>query len=264
VIVAPLPAVAEAWPAGMLVAVGLFGLAIGSFLNVVIVRVPAGRSIWRPRSACPRCRALLSWYDNIPVLSFLLLRGRCRTCGLPISWRYPIVEAITAVALVLAYLAFGPTTEFVVAGVLLAALVAITAIDLQHLLIPDVITLPGILVGLAANLATGRISWLESVIGIILAGGLFLAIILVSGGGMGGGDLKLGAMLGAFLGWKALLFALFVAVVVAGVFGVALLASGLRGRKDAVPFGPFLAMGGAMALFWGERVFGWYVSGFGG
>ena len=166
-------------------------------------------------------------------------------------------------ALVLAYLAFGPTTEFVVAGVLLAALVAITAIDLQHLLIPDVITLPGILVGLAANLATGRISWLESVIGIILAGGLFLAIILVSGGGMGGGDLKLGAMLGAFLGWKALLFALFVAVVVAGVFGVALLASGLRGRKDAVPFGPFLAMGGAMALFWGERVFGWYVSGFG-
>ena len=262
--VAPLQALADAWPAGMLAAVVLFGLVIGSFLNVVIVRVPAGRSLWRPRSACPRCSALLSWYDNIPVLSFLVLRGRCRTCGVPIAWRYPIVEAVTAVALVLAYLAFGPTAEFVVASVLLAALIAISAIDLQHLLIPDVITLPGILVGLVANVATGRMSWIDSVLGITLASGLFLAIILVSRGGMGGGDLKLGAMLGAFLGWKALLFALFVAVILGGVLGIALVASGLRGRKDAVPFGPFLAVGGAMALFWGERVFGWWVGGFGG
>ena len=151
-----------------------------------------------------------------------------------------------------------------VASVLLAALIAITAIDLQHLLIPDVITLPGILVGLVANVATGRMSWIDSVLGIALASGLFLAIILVSRGGMGGGDLKLGAMLGAFLGWKALLFALFVAVILGGVLGIALVASGLRGRKDAVPFGPFLAVGGAMALFWGERVFGWWVGGFGG
>lgn len=263
-IVATLRAVADAWPAGMLAAVVLFGLAIGSFLNVVIVRVPERRSLWRPRSACPGCSAQLAWHDNIPVLSFLVLRGRCRMCGMPIAWRYPVVEAVTAVALVSAYVACGPTAEFIVAGALLAALIVITAIDLQRQLIPDVITLPGIVVGLVANLATGRISWLDSVVGIVLAGSLFLAIILASGGGMGGGDLKLGAMLGAFLGWKALLFALFVAVVLGGILAIVLLASGLRGRKDPIPFGPFLATGGAMALFWGERVVSWYVSGFGG
>ena len=263
-IVASLQVVADAWPAGMLVLVSLFGLAIGSFLNVVIARVPAGRSLVRPGSACPGCSAPLAWYDNIPVLSFFVLRGRCRACGMAISWRYPVVEAVTAAALVLAYVALGPTAEFVVAGVLLPTLIVITAIDLQHQLIPDAITLPGILAGLLLNLATGRISWVESVIGILLAGGLFLAIILASRGGMGGGDLKFGAMLGAFLGWKALLFALFVAVVSGGVLGIALLASGLRGRKDPIPFGPFLAAGGAMALFWGARVVGWYVSGFGG
>ena len=261
-IVAPPPTVADSWPAGIVVAVALFGLAIGSFLNVVIARLPAGRSLVRPRSTCPGCSALLTWYDNIPVLSFLALRGRCRTCGMRISWRYPIVEMVTAVVLVLAYVALGPTADFAVAVVLLPALIAITGIDLQHQLIPDAITLPGILVGLLLNLATGRMSWVESVIGIFLGGGLFFLIILVSRGGMGGGDLKLGAMLGAFLGWKALLFGLFVAIVLGGVIGAAFLATGVRGRKDPIPFGPFLAAGGAMALVWGERAFSWWVRGF--
>ena len=262
-IVSTLQTVADAWPAGALAAVLLFGLAIGSFLNVVIVRVPEGRSLWRPRSACPGCSAQLAWHDNIPVLSFLLLRGRCRGCGMRISRRYPIVEGVMGVALVSAYVAFGPTADFVVAGVLLATLIVITAIDLDRQLIPDVITLPGIVAGLALNLATGRISWFDSVVGILLGGGLFLVIILVSRGGMGGGDLKLGAMLGAFLGWKALLLALFVAVVLGGVVAIVFLASGLRGRKDPIPFGPFLAIGGAVAIFWGERIVSWYLSGFG-
>jgi leader peptidase (prepilin peptidase) / N-methyltransferase len=262
VILAPPPTVADSWPAGIVGAVALFGLAIGSFLNVVIARLPAGRSLVRPRSTCPGCSALLKWYDNIPVLSFLVLRGRCRTCGMTISWRYPIVEMVTAVVLVIAYVALGPTADFAVAVVLLPALIAITGIDLQHQLIPDAITLPGILVGLLLNLATGRMSWVESVIGISLGGGLFFLIILVSRGGMGGGDLKLGAMLGAFLGWKALLFGLFVAIVLGGVIGTAFLATGVRGRKDPIPFGPFLAAGGAMALVWGERAFSWWVRGF--
>ena len=262
-IVASLPAVAAAWPAGVLVAVGLFGLVIGSFLNVVIVRVPEGRSLWRPRSACPRCGAQLAWHDNIPVLSFLLLHSRCRSCRAPISWRYPVVEIANALALVSAYVAFGPTAEFLVAGALLAALIVVMAIDLQLQLIPDVITIPGIVVGLLANIVTGHVSWLESLIGIVGAGGLFLLIILVSGGGMGGGDMKLAAMLGAFLGWKALLVALFVAIVLGGVVAVALLTLRLRGRKDPVPFGPFLAVGGVMGLFWGTRVFAWYAGGFG-
>ena len=257
-----LQAVAEAWPAGTLVAVVLFGLAIGSFLNVVIIRVPEGRSLWHPRSACPGCSAQLAWHDNIPVLSFLWLRGRCRQCGMRISRRYPIVEAVTSAALAAAYLAFGPTGDFIVAAVLLATLVVVTAIDLQHQLIPDVITLPGIAVGLLANVAIGHVSWRESVIGIVVGGGLFLVIILVSRGGMGGGDMKLGAMLGAFLGWKALLFALLGAIVLGGVVGVAVLVSGLRGRKDPIPCGPFLAVGGAMALFWGERIMDWWLSGF--
>jgi leader peptidase (prepilin peptidase) / N-methyltransferase len=260
--VTTLQAVADAWPAGMLVAVVLFGLAIGSFLNVVIVRVPEGRSLWHPRSACPGCSAQLAWHDNIPVLSFLWLRGRCRRCGIRISPRYPIVEGVTAAALAAVYLAFGPTGDFMVAAVLLATLVVVTAIDLKHQLIPDVITLPGIVVGLAANLAIGHVSWLDSVIGIVMGGGLFLVIILVSRGGMGGGDMKLGAMLGAFLGWKALLFALFAAIVLGGVVAIAVLVSGLRGRKDPIPFGPFLAAGGAMALFWGERIINWWLSGF--
>lgn len=262
-IVSTLQAVADAWPAGALAAVLLFGLAIGSFLNVVIVRVPEGRSLWHPRSACPGCSAQLAWHDNIPVLSFLLLRGRCRGCGMRISRRYPIVEGVMDVALVSAYVAFGLTADFVVAGVLLAALIVITAIDLDRQLIPDVITLPGIVAGLALNLATGRISWFDSVLGILLGGGLFLVIILVSRGGMGGGDLKLGAMLGAFLGWKALLLALFVAVVLGGVVAIVFLTTGLRGRKDPIPFGPFLAVGGAVAIFWGERIVSWYLSGFG-
>jgi leader peptidase (prepilin peptidase)/N-methyltransferase len=218
----------------------------------------------RPGSACPGCSALLKWYDNIPVLSFLALRGRCRACGMPISWRYPIVEMVTAIVLVLAYVVLGATANFVVAVVLLPALIAITGIDLEHQLIPDAITLPGILAGLLLNLATGRISWIDSTVGILVGGGVFLVIILGSRGGMGGGDLKLGAMLGAFLGWKALVFALFVAIVSGGVVGAVLLAAGLRSRKDPIPFGPFLAAGGAMALFWGERVFDWWMGGLGG
>jgi len=257
VIVAPFEAIVDVF-------IGLFGLALGSFLNVVIARIPVGGSLVHPPSACPGCSAPLTWYDNIPVLSFVALRGHCRACGMHISWRYPIVEVGTAAVLVLAWVAFGPSAEFLVACVLLPALVAMTAIDLQHQMIPDAITLPGIPVGLVINVATGRISWLDSVIGILAGGGLFLLIILASRGGMGGGDMKLGALLGAFLGWKALLFALFVAIVLGGAVGAVLLATGRRGRKDPIPFGPFLAAGGAMALFWGEQAFAWWMGGFGG
>ena len=239
----------------------VFGLVLGSFLNVVTARLPERRSLWAPRSACPGCGAQIAWYDNVPLLSFALLRGRCRACAAPIPWRYPLVEAITGALFGAAWLEFGPTSEFVVAGALLAALVAITAIDLRHQIIPDAITLPGILAGVTANVATRHLNWAEVALGIALGGGVFFAIIVASRGGMGAGDMKLGAMLGAFLGWKIALFALMVAVLVGGVWAVALMALGVRGRKDAIPFGPFLALGGAAALFWGEGVVQWYVSG---
>src|SRR5438034_798063 len=208
-------------------------------------------------------------YDNLPLLSFALLRGRCRACGMAISWRYPLVEAVTGAAFLSAYAAFGPTARFVVAAALLAALIAITAIDLQLQIIPNAITLPGIVAGVLANLGTGAVSWRDAVIGVLVGGGVFVAIILgyalvFREEGMGLGDAKLGAMLGAFLGWRALFFSLFVAVTVGGVLAIVLLATGLRGRKDPIPFGPFLALGGATGLFWGEKVVAWYLSGFGG
>lgn len=179
-----------------------------------------------------------------------------------ISRRYPIVEAATGGLFALAYLVMGPTPTLVVAAVLLAALVAITAIDLSHQIIPDVITLPGIPAGVVANLATGRVTWLESLIGIVVGGGIFLVIILASRGGMGGGDMKLGAMLGAFLGWKLVLLAILLGVLSGGVVALCLLILGRKGRKEAIPFGPFLALGGAITFLWGETLLGWYLGRF--
>jgi leader peptidase (prepilin peptidase)/N-methyltransferase len=245
------------------------GLLIGSFLNVVIARVPAGRSLVRPGSACPGCGAAIAWYDNVPIASFVALRGRCRACAMRIPWHYPLVEAVTGALFGAAAFAFGPTREAVAASALLAALVAITMIDLEHQIIPDVISLPGILAGFLANLATGHVSWMDSLLGIAIGGGVFLTIALVGSwlagqDAMGGGDIKLAAMLGAFLGWKVLLFSLFVSAMGGGILAAALMATRLRGRKDPLPFGPFLATGGAIGLFWGERMVRWYLSAFGG
>jgi leader peptidase (prepilin peptidase)/N-methyltransferase len=245
-------------------ALAILGLVVGSFINVVVVRLPAGRSLWGPRSACPTCGTTIAWHDNIPVLSFIALRGRCRACSVWIGWRYPIIELTTAGAFVAAYACFGLTWELPGAIVLLAMLVAITAIDLEHQIIPDLISLPGILTGVAATLAPSGRGLGDSLLGIAVAGGVFMAIILASGGGMGGGDMKLGAMLGAFLGWKLALVAMFVAVAAGGVVGVGVLATGRKGRKDPIPFGPFLALGGAVALFWGPRLLTWYWDAFAG
>jgi leader peptidase (prepilin peptidase) / N-methyltransferase len=245
----------------------VFGLMIGSFLNVVIARLPERRSLWAPRSACPGCGAPIAGYDNVPLVSFALLRGRCRACAAPIPWRYPLVEAATAILLALAWLAFGPTSEFAIAGALLAALVAVTAIDLRHQIIPDAISLPGIVAGAVANVASGRLPWTEVALGIVVGAGVFF-VILVAGSwyagqeAMGLGDVKLAAMLGAFLGWKVLLFSAFLSAVIGGILAAAMVMTGALGRRDPIPFGPFLAAGGVAGLFWGERVVRWYLNGF--
>jgi leader peptidase (prepilin peptidase)/N-methyltransferase len=244
----------------MTIIVILFGLAIGSFLNVVIARIPEHKSLWWPRSACPGCHAPIPWHDNVPVLSFVLLRRRCRHCGMAIAWRYPLVEAGTAAAFLLAYATLGPMPELLVALAFLAMLIVITAIDLEHQIIPDVITLPGIAAGVLANLATGRVSWLESLVGVLVCGGLFFVIIVASRGGMGGGDMKLGAMFGAFLGWKVGLLAILLGVLAGGVVALGLLFLGRKGRKEAIPFGPFLALGGAITMLWGRELLGWYLA----
>ena len=240
----------------------LFGLVIGSFLNVVIARVPDGRSIMSPPSACPACGGLIRWRDNVPVLSWLWLRARCRNCEAKISWRYPAVELVTAVLFALAARRIGPALDLGAALLLLAALVAITGIDLDHQIIPDVITLPGIAVGAGLAVALHPAAWLDTVLGILVGGGLFLVIILASRGGMGGGDMKLGAMMGAFLGWKLVLLAILLGVFAGGAVAIALLVTGAKGRKDPVPFGPFLALGAAVSLLWGHDLLGWYLSRF--
>jgi leader peptidase (prepilin peptidase)/N-methyltransferase len=252
--------------------IGVFvvaGFLVGSFLNVVIARLPEGRSLVRPGSTCPGCGAAIAWHDNVPIVSFLALRGRCRTCAMRIPWRYPVVEAVTAALFGAAGFAFGATLDGVVAAALLAALFAITMIDLERYIIPDVISLPGILAGFLANLATGRVSWQESLLGIIVGAGTLIVIVVVGSWwegqeAMGMGDPKLAAMLGAFLGWKVLLFSLFVAAAAGGILAAVLMGSGLRKRKDPIPFGPFLAAGGAAGLFWGERMVRWYLSAFAG
>jgi len=240
------------------------GLCVGSFLNVVIARVPAGRSIVSPRSACPRCATPIAWYDNIPLLSFVLLRARCRKCKEPISWRYPVVELVTGLLSVWALAERGLTLDLIPALLLVTGLIVITGIDLDHQLIPDVISLPGIAVGLVASAATGRPGWLDSLIGILLGGGIFLLIIVASRGGMGGGDMKMGAMLGAFLGWQMALVAILVAILAGGVLAIGVLALRRKGRKDALPFGPFLAFGGLVSLFRGEALLAWYLGTFAG
>lgn len=249
----------------MALAAALLGFAVGSFLNVVIARLPEQRSLVRPRSACPACGATIAWHDNVPLLSFMLLRGRCRACGIRIAWRYPLVEAITGALFAGSAAAFGPSVDFAIAAVFLAALVAITFIDLDHQIIPNAITYPGIVAGLTASLLSPRVSSLDAALGILVGGGIFLLIAegslrIMGQEGMGGGDVKLGAMLGAFLGWQAMLFTILLSVVGGGLVAAALIASGLKSRKDPIPFGPFLAGAGAAGFFWGEQAVRWYLA----
>ena len=247
-------------PSQLLVLVAVpVGAIIGSFLNVVIVRLPQKENLVAPRSRCRACGTELHWFDNIPVLSFLALRGRCRMCGAAISWRYPIVETVTALMFALAACRSTPLSDLLVAWLFLSALIALAGIDLEHQIIPDRITLPGIAVGFLTSFLGTRVSGLDSLLGILAGGGILFAVIVLSGGGMGGGDMKLGAMIGAFLGYKLALLALFLAVILGGIVALGLLSTGIRRRKDPIPFGPFLAIAAAVVMLWGEAILTWYL-----
>lgn len=239
-----------------LIVAGIVGAVLGSFANVVIHRVPRGESIVSPRSRCPRCGTPIRPLDNIPLVSFLLLRGRCRGCGGAISWRYPLVEALMAALAVAVVAAFPDWLSRLAALALVFLLVVITFIDLDHQLILDRISLPGIAVGLVFAVLLDRA--VPSLLSALGAGALITAIVVVSRGGMGGGDVKLAALMGAFLGWPGIAVALFSGFMVGGLIGVTLLALRLRGRKDPVPFGPALAAGALVGLFWGEAIMRWY------
>jgi len=242
----------------------VFGTVVGSFLNVCIYRLPKEESIVAPRSRCPACQSPIHALDNIPLVSFVLLRGRCRACGASIPWRYPLVETLTGILFALTVARFGVTLQAAFLLAFLAGLIVISFIDLDHQIIPNVITLPGIPLGLLTGLLFRDPPLLDRLIG-ALAGAGFLYLVLFYGGvlygqeAMGEGDLNLIAMVGAFLGWKAVIVTILVGCLVGSVLGLSLIALRRLGRRQHIPFGPFPSLGAVVALFWGDRLIAWYL-----
>lgn len=243
----------------------ILGSIIGSFLNVCIYRIPAGLSVVSPRSRCPYCEAPISWYQNVPIFSYLALRGRCATCGIKISPRYALVEMFTGLLFSLVLWSFGLSPATLIYWVFCAGLVVITFIDLDHQIIPDVISLPGILVGFVGSFFVPWLGWFDSLLGVLLGGGLLLTIawgymFLTKREGMGGGDIKLLAMIGAFMGWKAIFPVIFISSMVGTLVGVPLMLFKRGDVRLAIPFGPFLSLGALVFLLWGPLLVRWYFS----
>jgi leader peptidase (prepilin peptidase) / N-methyltransferase len=238
----------------------VYGAVIGSFLNVVVYRLPRHESLVTPGSRCPSCNATIKPYDNVPVLGWLLLRGRCRACAAPISPRYPAVEALTAVLVVAVVLIRHSAHDIALGLVLVVVLMPVALIDLEHRVIPNKITLPAALAAIAVGAVTRPGGVPEQLIAGAAAGGFLLLFALAYPRGMGMGDVKLAAVLGLFLG-REVGVALMVGVVSATLVGVAIMArDGVgEGRKTAVPFGPFLALGGVVALLVGGPIVHWYL-----
>lgn len=241
----------------------LFGLSLGSFLNVCIYRIPLKKSIINPPSSCPRCGERIRFYDNIPLISYILLMGKCRDCRESIPIQYPIVEAVTGLLSTALFIRYGLTPQYILFLLFVASLVVISFIDLQHQIIPDIISLPGILIGLIISFFVTSISWVESLFGIIGGGGfLFLVAIifekLTGKEGMGGGDVKLLAMIGAWMGWKTLPFVVLISSLAGMVIGGGSLLLTGKGLRVKIPFGPFLAIGALVYLFLGYEIVTWY------
>ena len=242
----------------MEIIITLQGAVVGSFLNVCIRRIPAGESLVFPASHCPKCNHSIRFYDNIPIISFLLLRGRCRNCRESISLQYPLVELLTAIMALLLFWKFGLTLKFLFSFLFACVLIIITFIDLEHQIIPDVLTLPGIPVFFLAAVFAMGVSPLEAVLGVLIGGGILYAIafgyeLITKREGMGGGDIKLLAMLGAFFGWKSLFFILLVSSFLGAIVGISVMLIKGKDMKYAVPFGPFLSLAALACIFWGDE-----------
>lgn len=238
----------------------LLGTVIGSFLNVCIYRLPRKESIVFPPSHCPHCGKRLTPLDLAPVISFLLLRGRCRYCQSAISPRYPLVETLTGVAFAFAYFYFGFNFLLLKYLVLICFLIVISLIDLECYLIPDVLLAGMLIAGIPVNILARDITFLSIALGMLAPAAVLAIVALASRGGMGGGDIKLTGALGMFLGWPGNAVALFLGCVLAGVAGLVLVLTRIKKRKDVIPFGPFLAGGAVVNIFWGELLLNWYLS----
>jgi leader peptidase (prepilin peptidase)/N-methyltransferase len=247
-----------------LLLVAAFGLAFGSFFNVVIYRLPLSQSLVRPGSRCPVCGHPLSWYENVPIASYLALGGRCRACRTRISIVYPIIEVTAAAVAIVSYLHYGASPVFVARVLFAFALIVLFVIDLQHRILPNVITVPGIVAGLAFSLV-GPPGWMSSLVGIAIGGGLLFGIaeayrLVRHEEGLGMGDVKMGAMVGAFLGWQLTLLALVLSSFLGSIIGVGVIVARKGDMKYALPFGSFLALAALVASLWGEPIVRWYAS----
>ena len=236
----------------------IIGAAVGSFLNVVILRLPAeGESIVFPASRCPKCQQALQWYDNIPIISFLVLKKRCRYCEAPISWQYPLVELTMALLSVALLFKFGLTVALPIYFLFSGALLAVIVIDFYHQIIPDVISLPGIVIGFACSFVNPVVTWQQAGLGLLIGGGALYAVaagyyLFTKREGMGGGDIKLLAMIGAFLGWQSLPFVIFGSSVLGAIVGLGAMAKQKKGGKTMIPYGPFLSVAALLYMFFRE------------
>ncbi len=236
-----------------------FGSIVGSFLNVCIYRIPEGRSIILPGSHCTQCKQPIKFYDNIPIVSYLFLKGRCRNCQTKISPQYPIVESITAALSALLFWRYGLSLPYLATFSFTCALVIITFIDLEHQIIPDIITLPGIPLFFLAAIFIMNLRLIDAVLGIIIGGGILYLIafayeLLRKTEGMGGGDIKLLAMMGAFLGWQSLWFIIMVSSLLGAIIGITAMMIQKQDMKYAIPFGPFLSVAAVSYLFFGAYI----------
>lgn len=239
----------------------LFGTAIGSFLNVLIYRLPIGKSIVKPGSFCPHCRKPIKWYENIPIISFLLLKGKCSGCRKSISLRYPLVELFTGLIFLCLFIKFDLGVEFFFYLFFFCSLIVISGIDFSHQIIPDIISMPGIIIGIAFQLLNGNVKL--GLVGLFFGGGLIL-LIRVFGGWvykkevMGLGDVYLTAMIGAFVGFPFVLVAIFFAALSGSVMGILFIVSTKQNRESLIPFGPFLSLGGAAVILFHNQVVGMF------
>lgn len=236
----------------------VIGAVAGSFINVVIYRLPRQESIVFPGSHCPFCNVQLKWYENIPMFSFVLLGHRCRSCHHPISWQYPTVEVLMAMLSYALFYKFHLTASFVVFFIFTAMLLAIIYIDFQHQIIPDLISIPGIIIGFTCSFITDLISWQNSLLGIIIGGGFLYGVAVIyyfitKREGMGGGDIKLLAMLGAFLGWRAVIFIVFFSALLGSLAGLFFMTQQKKGGKTMIPYGPFLSLASIFYVLYGEQ-----------
>lgn len=236
----------------------IFGLAVGSFLNVVILRLDSEKPFISGRSICPKCKHQIEWYDNIPLISFFILRASCRYCKKNISWQYPIVEATTALIFIWQYFHFGLTSQFFLNIILSCFLLVIFVYDLKHYLILDKVVLPAMVVAFLGNLYLGLGFW-NLVVAALIGSGFFALQFFVSRGKwVGGGDIRLGFLMGLMLGWKFLLAALFLAYLIGAIFGIVLMALNKKKMSSQVPFGPFLAGATFITLLYGSEILSWY------